>query len=64
MLVPFYNADFHGIVARVKTMDPTLGTNLQELDLMVDYARPNVYKGYRGGFVSLWQGVDESELNN
>eukprot|EP01032_Pedospumella_encystans_P011343 gene11343-13192_t len=64
VLVPFYNADFHGIVARVKTMDPTLGTNLQELDLMVDYARPNVYKGYRGGFVSLWQGVDESELNN
>jgi len=63
VLVPFFNADFHGIVARVKTMaNQTLGDNLQELDLMQDRARENVYRGYRGGFVSLWQGVDESDL--
>ena len=57
MLVPFFNADFNGKIARFKTTDSTLDTNLQELDLEEDRARPNIYKGYRGGFVSLWQGV-------
>mmetsp|Transcript_7911 Transcript_7911/g.13110 ORF Transcript_7911/g.13110 Transcript_7911/m.13110 type:complete len:630 (+) Transcript_7911:171-2060(+) len=58
MLVPFFNADFNGLIARFKTMDDTLDTNLQELDLMQDRERPNVYRGFRFGFVSLWQGVE------
>ena len=57
MLVPFYNADFNGLIARFKTMDATLDTNLQELNLMEDRGLKNVFKGYRGGFPSLWQGV-------
>jgi hypothetical protein len=57
MLVPFFNADFNGLIARFKTMDATLDTNLQELNLMEDRDRPNTYKGFRGGFPSLWQGV-------
>lgn len=57
MLVPFYNADFNGRIARFRTIDPTLDSNLQELDLMGDRERRNVYKGYRGGFPSLWQAV-------
>ena len=56
LLVPFYNADFNGKVARFLSVS-TLSTNLQELDLLVDRKRPRVYKGYRGGFVSIWQGV-------
>jgi len=56
LLVPFYNADFNGKIARFSNIG-TLGDNLQELDLMVDRARPRMYKGYRGGFVSIWQGV-------
>lgn len=35
-----------------------LSADLQELDLRVDRDHPNVFKGYRGGFVSLWNGVD------
>jgi hypothetical protein len=56
LLVPFYNADFNGKVARFLGVG-SLDKNLQELDLMVDRQRPRVYKGYRGGFVSIWQGV-------
>ena len=59
MLVPFYNADFNGLIARFKTMDSTLDSNLQELNLMLDRDNPNLYKGYRGGFASLWQAVLE-----
>lgn len=58
LLVPFFNGDFDGKVARFYSINPTLGADLQELDLQVDRTRPNVYRGYRGGFVSLWQGVD------
>lgn len=57
MLVPFFNADFNGRIARFKTIESTLDTNLQELDLMGDRRHRNVFKGYRGGFPSLWQGV-------
>lgn len=57
MLVPFFNADFNGRVTRFKTMDDSLDSNLQELDLMLDKVRPNTFRGYRGGFPSLWQGV-------
>lgn len=42
---------------RYRSLEATLTADLQELDLMVDRVRPNVYKGYRGGFTSLWQGV-------
>ncbi len=57
MLVPFFNAIFNGKVARFLALESTLGTNLQELDTVIDRLRPNTYKGYRGGFVSLWDGV-------
>jgi starvation-inducible outer membrane lipoprotein len=56
--VPFFNADFNGKVARFFNLK-SLTDNLQELDLVLDRARPNVYKGFRGGFVSLWNGIDE-----
>ncbi len=56
VLVPFFNADFDGKIARFLTHGD-LSANLQELDVMIDRRRRNIYKGYRGGFVSLWQGV-------
>lgn len=56
-MVPFFNADFNGKIARFYAVSG-LSTDLQELDLTVDRTRKNTYKGYRGGFVSLWQGVD------
>eukprot|EP01036_Dinobryon_divergens_P029462 gene29462-38563_t len=60
LLVPFYNGNFDGKVARFQPLDPqgSLNASVQELDLTLDRARPGVYKGYRGGFVSIWQGVD------
>jgi hypothetical protein len=58
VLVPFYNGLFSGKVGRLKTIIPSMGSDVQELDLTVDRERIGVYKGYRGGFVSLWQGVD------
>ena len=36
-----------------------LSDDFQELDLAVDRKMPNVYKGFRGAFVSIWQGVTE-----
>ena len=61
ILVPFYNADFNGKIARFSNLKP-LADDLQELDLLVGPAlgvNNRTYKGYRGGFVSLWQGVDK-----
>jgi hypothetical protein len=55
ILVPFFNANFDGKVARFHSLTK-LDDDLQELDLTVDRFRPRVYKGYRGGFVSLWNG--------
>ena len=60
LFVPFFNGLFTGKVARlVGRMDP-LGTmgNLQELDMMEDRANKSVFKAFRGGFVSLWQGAN------
>ena len=57
LLVPFYNADFFGKLARVIGINVPLNTSIQELDLKIDVKRPNTYKGYRGGFASIWQGV-------
>jgi hypothetical protein len=56
-LVPFFNADFNGKLARFFNLK-SLSDNLQELDLVIDRAFPNVFKGYRGGFVSIWYGLD------
>lgn len=56
-MVPFFNADFHGKIGRFQLLS-TLSTDVQELCLTFDRKRPNLYKGYRGGFASLWQGVE------
>eukprot|EP00595_Chromulina_sp_UTEXLB2642_P003248 CAMPEP_0196763190 /NCGR_PEP_ID=MMETSP1095-20130614/3620_1 /TAXON_ID=96789 ORGANISM="Chromulina nebulosa, Strain UTEXLB2642" /NCGR_SAMPLE_ID=MMETSP1095 /ASSEMBLY_ACC=CAM_ASM_000446 /LENGTH=323 /DNA_ID=CAMNT_0042115883 /DNA_START=880 /DNA_END=1851 /DNA_ORIENTATION=+ len=60
ILVPFYCGVFSGKSARmtIAGTKATLESNLQELDFAIDRVRPNVYKGFRGGFVGLWQGVD------
>lgn len=58
LLVPFFNAKFNGKIARFLTLETVLDGNLQELDVEVDRLRPNVYHGFRGGFASLWQGVE------
>jgi hypothetical protein len=56
-LVPFFNADFNGKLTRFFNLK-SLSDNLQELDLVIDRGFPNVFKGYRGGFVSIWYGLD------
>ena len=57
VLVPFYNGVFSGKSARLGLFDVPFGSTLQELDLTKDRALNNTYKGFRGGFPSLWQGV-------
>lgn len=58
ILVPFYNGIFSGKSARFQLYgSASLSGDLQELDFTVDRTHPNLYKGFRGGFVSLWQGV-------
>ena len=57
LLVPFYNGIFHGKLVRYNAIYGPLDVNMQELDLTHDRVRGQVYKGYRGGFVSLWQAV-------
>ena len=62
-LVPYYNGVFSGKVCRFDlraswSQPDALEVNMQELDLTQDYLRPNVYKGYQGGFGSIWNGVD------
>jgi hypothetical protein len=57
ILVPFYNGIFNGKVVRFNAIFGALDVNLQELDLVRDRVRPDIYKGYRGGFTSLWRGV-------
>ena len=57
VIVPFYNAIFSGKLARFIGIADDMSTNLQELNLVIDRDRPETYKGFRGGFVSLWQGV-------
>ena len=73
VLVPFYNAVFSGKCARLVIFgEEKLEDNLQELDLVQDYwgrvKKKNgecglcdnsfKFKGYRGGFISLWPGVE------
>lgn len=57
LIVPFFNANFNGKVARF-IWSGELSANLQELDLETDDLNPGLYHGYRGGWVSLWQGVE------
>jgi hypothetical protein len=57
LLVPFYNGVFNGKMVRFNAIYGPLDVNLQELDLTVDRDYPEIYKGYRGGFQSMWQGV-------
>ena len=56
LIVPFYNAVFSGKVARFIAITDDMTGNVQELNLIVDRDNPGLYKGFRGGFVSLWQG--------
>jgi hypothetical protein len=35
----------------------SLSADLQELDLAIDRNNPKVYRGYRGGFASMWYGI-------
>lgn len=37
-----------------------LTADLQELDLQIDRKHPKAYRGYRGGFVSIWNGVEKT----
>lgn len=58
IFVPFYNGAFSGKVARVQLIgSESLSGDLQSLDLSVDRNRSDVYKGYRGAFVSIWPGT-------
>jgi hypothetical protein len=59
VLVPFYNAVFSGKVARLRIFPPgdDLTSDVQELDMTISHKlfERDVYKGFRGGFVSLWK---------
>ena len=61
VLVPFFNAVFSGKVARFIAITDDMTGNVQELNLMQNVENPDVYCGYRGGFVSLWKGVYDIE---
>lgn len=56
LLVPFYNGIFSGKIGRINALSMD---SVQEVDLMKDRWNPNVYRGFRGGFVNLWQGTPE-----
>ena len=58
LLTPFYNGVFSGKSARVTLYDAVFGQNLQELDFVRDRENNGTYKGFRGSFTSLWQGVE------
>lgn len=62
VLVPFYTGFFSGKVARLQICGAgasSLDGDLQDLDLAYDkYGNySGLFKGFRGGFVSLWQGT-------
>ena len=56
LLVPFFNGIFTGKLCRFIAGATTLSGNVQELDLTNDVEYAGEHKGYRGGFVSLWDG--------
>jgi hypothetical protein len=53
LFIPFYNGAFHGRIARNSLFD---WGGLQQLDLELYNEMPNTLKGFRGGFVGMWQG--------
>merc|ERR1712072_1231429 len=55
LVIPFYNAVFSGKVARFIAITDDMTGNVQELNLLQNVENPDVYCGYRGGFVSLWK---------
>jgi hypothetical protein len=59
LLFPFYNGVFSGKLARIDALSASLSDNVQSLDVTRDRLHANTYKGYRGGFTSLWRGVWE-----
>jgi hypothetical protein len=59
--VPFYNAVFSGKLSRFNAIVDDMDGNVQELNLIQDRDYPNVFKGFRGGFVSLWQGYFDGQ---
>mmetsp|Transcript_7863 Transcript_7863/g.11718 ORF Transcript_7863/g.11718 Transcript_7863/m.11718 type:complete len:668 (+) Transcript_7863:194-2197(+) len=56
VLIPFFNGIFSGKVGRLNILD---WNNVQEVDLTVDRNLPGILKGFRGGFVSEWQGTPD-----
>jgi hypothetical protein len=56
VFVPFYNAIFSGKVGRMNIL---AWNDIQELDLSQDRVLVDVLKGFRGGFVSEWQGKSD-----
>ncbi len=59
VLVPFYNAVFSGKVGRLNIL---AWNDVQEVDLSEDRVLDGVLKGFRGGFVSQWQGKSDALL--
>jgi hypothetical protein len=53
VFVPFYNAIFSGKVGRMNILN---WNDVQEVDLQQDRVLIKILKGFRGGFVSQWQG--------
>ena len=54
ILVPYFNGEFSGKTGRFNlyTLD-----DIQEIDMVQDRTLPGVYKGFRGGFVAPWSGL-------
>ena len=57
LFVPFYNALFSGKMARLVGLDDDMTNDVQVLNIVQDTGYPDLWKGYRSGFVSLWQGA-------
>eukprot|EP00604_Paraphysomonas_vestita_P001611 CAMPEP_0174822304 /NCGR_PEP_ID=MMETSP1107-20130205/14895_1 /TAXON_ID=36770 /ORGANISM="Paraphysomonas vestita, Strain GFlagA" /LENGTH=466 /DNA_ID=CAMNT_0016040871 /DNA_START=484 /DNA_END=1884 /DNA_ORIENTATION=- len=57
IFVPFYNAVFSGKVGRLNILT---WSDVQELNLAQDRVLDDVLKGFRGGFVSQWQGKSDA----
>ena len=61
--VPFYNGIFSSKMSRLQALaNWTLpivvsDVNLQELNFAADRDRPDTYKGFQGGFASIWNSV-------
>ena len=50
---------FSGKVGRFIAITDDMTGNVQLLDMENDRLMPDTYKGFRGGFVSLWQGLPD-----